>query len=311
MDKLKAVASPIKLKLPATSANLGPGFDALAIAMDFALHIDARQAESFSIAATGRNAAQCGDVADSLVVETYKNVLTGQGIDPTPLHMDLHNEIPLGMGCGSSAAALVAGVALASHFGGLQWSRERILFEASLLEGHPDNVAACVLGGLTVSSMVTPQDGPPVIDALSITPAVDWPLLVVMPGSSLSTKKARALLPEIYSKADAIANVQAASLVVAAFTQGRGDVLARAMRDRMHQPYREAACPLLPMLLPLAGEPGVLGAALSGAGPSVLMVLESITQIDSASKRVQSVLLDKGAAAEILVTRISGGFVTI
>src|ERR1700748_619056 len=162
---------PIHLKLPATSANLGPGFDALGLAMDFALHIQAREAEAFSIVATGRNAAQCGDVQDSLVLETYRSLLTGQGIDPTPLHLDLHNEIPLGMGCGSSAAALVAGVALASHFGGLGWDAKRVLTEASLLEGHPDNVAACVLGGLTVSSMVTPEDGPPVIDALALAAA--------------------------------------------------------------------------------------------------------------------------------------------
>jgi homoserine kinase len=101
------MAAPLKLKLPATSANLGPGFDALGLAMDFALHIDARESDGFSIHATGHNAAQCGDVADSLVLETYKSVLTGQGIDPVPLHLDLDNEIPLGMGCGSSAAALV------------------------------------------------------------------------------------------------------------------------------------------------------------------------------------------------------------
>jgi homoserine kinase len=305
------VAAPLKLKLPATSANLGPGFDALGLAMDFALHIDAHEANGYSIHATGRNVAQCGDVSDSLVVETYKNVLTGQGIDPVPLHLDVKNEIPLGMGCGSSAAALVAGVALASHFGGLKWSAERVLTEASLLEGHPDNVAACVLGGLTVSSMVTPEDGPTVIDALAITPAVDWPLLVVMPEASLSTKKARALLPESYSKADAIANVQAVSLLVAAFAQGRGDLLARAMRDRMHQPYRQEACPLLPELLPLSGQNGVLGVALSGAGPSVLMVLKSVADIENVSETVQKALSDARMVAEIFVTRISTGFVHV
>ncbi len=305
------MAAPIKLKLPATSANLGPGFDALGLAMDFALHIEARETEAFSIHATGRNAAQCGDVADSLVIETYKSVLAEQGIDAPALHFDLHNEIPLGMGCGSSAAALVAGVALASHFGNLKWAAEKVLAEASLLEGHPDNVAACVLGGLTVSSMVTPENGPPVIDALAITPAVNWPLLVVMPESSLSTKKARALLPESYSKADAIANVQAVSLLVAAFAQGRGDVLARAMRDLMHQPYRAAACPLLGHLLPLAGQDGVLGVALSGAGPSVLMILESRDHIVRVCELVEGILGNAGYAAEIVVTGVSGGAVIV
>jgi homoserine kinase len=300
------VAAPLKLKLPATSANLGPGFDALGLAMDFALHIEARESDAFSIHATGRNVAQCGDVADSLVIETYKSVLREQGIDPVALHLDLHNEIPLGMGCGSSAAALVAGVALASHFGGLKWSREKMLTEASLLEGHPDNVAACVLGGLTVSSMVTPEDEPPVIDALPITPPVNWPLLVVMPESSLSTKKARALLPESYSKADAIANVQAVSLLVTAFAQGRGDLLERGMRDRMHQPYRGPACPLLGHLLPLAGRAGILGVALSGAGPSVLLIVSSENNLVTARTLVRSTLANSGSSAEILNAAISG-----
>jgi homoserine kinase len=307
------MASPIKLKLPATSANLGPGFDALGLAMDFALYIAARESEIFSVTATGRNAAQTGDVNDSLVVETYKSVLAGQGMDPAPLHLDLHNEIPLGMGCGSSAAALVAGVALASHFGGLRWTREQVLTEASLREGHPDNVAACVLGGLTVSSMLTPESGPAIIDALSIMPPANWPLLLVMPGASLSTKKARALLPESYSKADAIANVQRVAMLTAAFAQGRGDLLARAMDDRMHQPFRSAACPLLPRLLPLAGHDGVLGVALSGAGPSVLMVLHDESVVQDANNAITKILAsdDDPVPAEILLTKVGSAAVTL
>jgi homoserine kinase len=299
------MAAALRLELPATSANLGPGFDALGLAMDFALHIDAREADLFHIAATGRNAAVCGDVDDSLVLQTYKSVLNGQGIDPVPLHLDLRNEIPLGMGCGSSAAALVAGVALASHFGGLKWSRERILTEASLREGHPDNVAACVLGGLAISSMHTPESGPATVDALSIDPPVRWPLLVVMPETSLSTSKARALLPDSYSKADAIANVQAVAMLTAAFAQGRGDLLSRAMQDRMHQPYRAAACPLLRRLLPLAGRYGVLGVALSGAGPSVLLVLENDAAIASAVAAVEAMLaISEPISASLLQARI-------
>ncbi len=149
------MSQPVQLRLPATSANLGPGFDALGLAMDFALHVEAQAAEQDSILATGRNATVCGDVSDSLLLATYREVLAQQGQDAQPLSIRLENEIPLGMGCGSSAAALVAGVALASHFGDLKWSREEILTEASIREGHPDNVAACVLGGLTVSSMKT------------------------------------------------------------------------------------------------------------------------------------------------------------
>ena len=293
------MADGLKLRLPATSANLGPGFDALGLAMDFALEIEARESDGYSISATGRNTAQTGDVDDSLVLETYRSVLTGQGIDPVPMHLDVNNEIPLGMGCGSSAAALVAGVMLANHFGKLGWSQHKVLTEASLREGHPDNVAACVLGGLTVSSMTA--DG--VVDALAVQPPVNWPLLVVMPQSSLSTKKARAMLPESYSKADTIANVQRVAMLTAAFGQGRGDLLARAMEDRMHQPYRSAACPLLPKLLPLTGQNGVLGVALSGAGPSVLLVLAE-GQEEAGKAAVAAVLEREGMEAEIFPTRI-------
>lgn len=298
--------SPVKLRLPATSANLGPGFDALGLAMDFALYVTAKEADSFSIAATGRNVAQCGDVGDSLVLATYRSVLTGQGIDPHPLHLDLNNEIPLGMGCGSSAAALVAGVSLASHFGGLRWTAHEVLTEASLREGHPDNVAACVLGGLTVSSMTTLPTGSVAVDALSIQPSADWPLLLVLPPASLSTSKARALLPATYSRADAVFNVQRAAMLTTAFAQGRGDLLARAMDDRIHQPYRSLACPLLSRLLPLAGSHGVLGVALSGAGPSVLLVLDSRADVAAVQDVVHDVLgtTSESVPAELLLTRI-------
>jgi len=137
----------------------------------------------------------------------------------------------------------------------------------------------------------------------------DWPLLVVMPGASLSTKKARALLPESYSKADAIANVQNVAMLTAAFAQGRGDLLARAMDDRMHQPYRTAACALLPVLLPLAGSHGVLGAALSGAGPSVLLILADAAAVAGAKAAVGVALAQNGLEAEILQAKISGSAV--
>ncbi len=301
--------APIRLRLPATSANLGPGFDALGLAMAFALHIDAREAEATTIVATGRNAAQCGDVGDSLVIATYRSVLAGQGIDPPQLHLDLHNEIPLGMGCGSSAAALVAGVALASHFGGLRWTAQQMLTEASLREGHPDNVAACVLGGLAVSSMAQTPAGGIVVDALSLPPPVPWQVLLAIPGAFLSTSKARALLPDTYSRADAVSNVQRVAMLVAAFTQGRADVLQRAMEDRLHQPYRSAACPLLGMLLPLAGRNGVLGVALSGAGPSVLLLVEPAVDMAAARSFVQQHLQSSGVSAdsvELVSTTVAG-----
>ncbi|GAA3761732.1 homoserine kinase [Terriglobus aquaticus] len=260
----------VTLRLPATSANLGPGFDALGLAMDFHLHVEAALASEASLVATGRDAAKIQNVEDNLVLTTCREVLEAAGKPVPTLSAHLHNEIPLGMGCGSSAAALVAGVALANEFGGLGWSARGVLAEASRREGHPDNVAACVLGGFVASAI---RGGS--VDAISLQPAKPWQLLLVMQQASLSTKTARALLPDTYSRADTIANVQNVALLTAAFAQGDEALLRAAMADRMHQPFREAVCPLLPKLLPLAGLGSVLGVALSGAGPAVLLIVQA------------------------------------
>lgn len=260
----------LHLRLPATSANLGPGFDALGLAMAFYLTIDAVAADSFHIEAKGRNADLCSDSANSLIFTTYASVLSANNQPVRPLRLDLDNQIPLGMGCGSSAAALLAGVLLADHFGGLHWTSQQILEEACRREGHPDNVAACYLGGMTAS-----MDDKKHVTTATCGKNLTWSLMVALPSASLATEKARALLPPTYSRADAVANVQSTALLVAAFALDRGDLLRTAMQDRIHQPYRMEACPLLARLLPLNGTPGVLGVALSGAGPSVLIIAAS------------------------------------
>jgi homoserine kinase len=196
-------------------------------------------------------------------------VLARNGKAAAPLHLALENEIPLGMGCGSSAAALLAGVLLADFFGNLDWSEQQILEEACRREGHPDNVAACFLGGMTASA-----ESQGSVFTATYGQNLNWSLLVTLPSASLATEKARALLPTSYSRADAVANVQNTALLVSAFALNRGDLLRVAMQDRIHQPYRMEACPLLAKLLPLTGSPGVLGIALSGAGPSVLTIAE-------------------------------------
>ena len=302
---------PLRLRLPATSANLGPGFDALGLALGFALHVDAQASPAFLITASGRDADRIGNADSSLIVQTYREILRAHSRPERPLHLALHNEIPLGMGCGSSAAALVAGVALASHFGGLRWTREDILREAARREGHPDNVAACLLGGLTVSSMTSGRSGNAEVSAVSVAVPARWPLIVAMPPASLSTQQARALLPERYSKADAIANVQSVALLTAAFALGRGDLLHTAMQDRLHQPYRMTVAPLLPCLLPLGGHAGVLkghggvlGVALSGAGPSVLLILDESADIGAAGQAIAQALQRQNLEAELLHTQI-------
>jgi homoserine kinase len=289
----------IRLKLPATSANLGPGFDAAGLALSMHLTVEAHAAHVFDIQATGRNADLCAALDNNLILDTYSDVLARHGKPILPLHLKLHNEIPLGMGCGSSAAALLAGVALADHFGNLRLTDHQFVTEASRLEGHPDNVAACWLGGFTVSAM---SDDTVQTATFPGDPA--WQLLLALPATSLSTKTARALLPDTYSKADAIFNIQRSSLLVAAFAQQDLGLLATAMQDRLHQPYRTDACPLLKALLPLAAEPEIAGVALSGAGPSVLLILAADTTLLAAETGLATLL---GDSVELLPLRIASG----
>jgi homoserine kinase len=187
-----------------------------------------------------------------------------------PLKYLVRNEIPLGMGLGSSAAVRLAAVALAAHFGGLGWSRRRILAEASRLEGHPDNAAACWMGGFVASTLEGDR-----VHAVSIQPPSEWRAVIVMPEQPLATAASRGMLPVTYTRKDVVANLQRATLLTAAFATGKTDVIATAMADRLHQPYRVEACPLLPRLLPLAGKGGIAGVALSGAGPAVLLLTDS------------------------------------
>lgn len=282
----------LSLRLPATSANLGPGFDTLALALALYLEIDARAANEFSIHAEGRAPEVCAALTGNLLLDTYMDVwrrhAAGQGA-PQPLALSVRNGIPLGMGCGSSAASRLAGIALASHFGGLGWDPGRMLDEASALEHHLDNAAACCLGGFVVSAYGLPRDAggaPRRVEAIAIRPPADWHALLVLPETPLATVASRAVLPESYARELVVSNLQNTALLVAAFAQANGGLLAAATADRMHQPFRSEVCPLLPRLLPLAGANGILSVTLSGAGSGILLLLAGSTSVPGASRAV-------------------------
>jgi homoserine kinase len=257
-----------KLRLPATSANLGPGFDALALALELFLEIEAAPADQFSITASGRNPEICAGLNRNLLIQTYEAVLAGEQRPVVPLAIRMSNGIPVGMGCGSSAAVRLAGVALASAFGNLGWDGERIVERALRLEGHPDNVAACWHGGLTIAACAEE------LAVVSVPPPAGWRALLVLPENPVATSQARSILPESYGRQDVVASVQSVALLAAAFALGRADLMRAATRDRLHQPYRMELCPLLPALLPLAGRRGVISVTLSGAGPAVLLLTQ-------------------------------------
>ena len=290
-----------QLRLPATSANLGPAFDAAAVALDLYLKLAARPAAHFSITASGRDREVCENLQDHLILNTYREVLSAQGREVTPWALRMQNEIPIGKGCGSSAAARLAGIALANHFGRLRWNEAQIISEASRREHHPDNASACWMGGLIIARM----SGEGEVQAVCIRPKGKWPMLLALPAEVLSTELARSVLPAHYSRADAVVNLQNCMLLLAAFTQGRPDLLSVALEDRIHQPYRSRLCPLLPALQPLTGKEGVLGVALSGAGPSVLIFLDPRSSVQKARKSVESHLAHHGLSAEVRPTSMA------
>ncbi len=295
--------APFRMKFPATSANLGPGFDCLALALRFHLSIQARPAAQWKLTARGESPALCGSLTSNLIVDVYQYLLLRQGINPHPLHLEIHNKIPIGKGCGSSAAARLAAITLAVHFGNLAWSDDEILLEASRLEGHGDNVAACWLGGLVAWFGGGSHPGRPHGWAM-LESRASWPLVVAIPAQALLTEKARQVLPAQYAREDAILNLQNSILFALAWRRRRPELLAQAMQDRWHEPYREALCPLLPALKNLAGSHGIAGVALSGAGPSVLLVLRSQAARLKALPAIRRTLQAAGLEARLLTTEL-------
>jgi homoserine kinase len=290
-----------RLILPATSANLGAAFDAAALALSIFLKLTAKAAPGFAVVARGRDREICGRLENHLILTTYREVLENERKPLIPLALRIDNEIPIGKGCGSSAAARLAGVGLANHFGGLRWSDDRIVGEVARREHHADNAAACWMGGLVIARMAA--DGQ--AQMACIRPKGNWPLLLVISDEALPTEEARGVLPEQYSRTDVVTNIQNSMLLVAAFTEGRRDWLASALADRIHQPYRSALCPLLPALQSLTGTKAISGVALSGAGPSVLIFLNPKLNLTNARKRIREHLEVQGLSAQLISTRIT------
>lgn len=257
------------VRTPASSANIGPGFDALGLALGIYLTCRFRRSGRLSICASGRDAASIPRGPENMIWRTAQDVAERHGAEMPPIELHIANDIPLGKGLGSSAAALTAGVVIADQALGLGWKPLRILDEAARLEGHPDNVAACTLGSIVASA----------IDSGGVARAVrlDWPncfgVAVVIPDFELPTTEARAVLPNSYSRADAVFNVQRAALLTAALATGARTAFPAALEDRFHQPYRAPLVPGLGEMLKLRA-PGLLGCALSGAGPSILVFYE-------------------------------------
>ena len=261
--------------LPASTSNLGPGFDCFGLALKLYLTVRCSVVpgakELCRVRTTGakenhalpRNAA-------NLIYRAMSFAARREAVSLPPIDLVVHNEIPLASGLGSSAAAIVAGIKLWALVSGKELSAPVIDRYATEFEGHPDNVAATLRGGFVASCVKS--------NGTVVTSRFDWPphirAVVVSPRTQLATHVTRAALPKSVSRADAVHNLQRTALFIAALTQQRYDQFWEAMRDRLHQPRREALVPGLAEALALPQSPGLLGVALSGAGPSLVALAD-------------------------------------
>jgi homoserine kinase len=267
---------PVTIQVPATSANLGPGFDSLGLAL--ALHdtVEARVLDSRTeVQITGAGAGTVGRGEDHLVVRAMRAGFAAIGAQPPGVSLLCRNDVPQGYGLGSSAAAIVAGLLAARELSGMPGQvalpDDTVLRLAADLEGHPDNAAACLYGGLTISWKAVTG-----VKAVRLTPAAGLAPVICVPAEPLSTEVARKALPDQVPHADAAANSARTALLVAALT-GRTELLLDATEDFLHQRYRATAMPGTAQLISRLRDAGI-AAVVSGAGPAVLALTGASAQ---------------------------------
>ena len=255
----------VRVRVPASAANLGPGFDALALALALHNEVHIEEGDRVSVTVEGEGAGRLDTSAQNVVARGARLAFEATGRPFRGVTIRCLNRIPLSRGLGSSAAAWVGGLVGANALLGEPLDRVAILALAAKAEGHPDNVAAALFGGLTVSAVAGDR-----VTAVSVPVPDDLSWVVLVPDAEASTFQARAVLPESVPRADAVFNVQRVSLLLAALGTRRVELLALAMQDRLHQPYRQRLFPWLERVTAAALEAGALGSVLSGAGPSIL-----------------------------------------
>lgn len=281
------------MRAPATSANLGPGFDCLGLTLDLWNEVSATPGQP----RTGE--------AENLIHRAARAAFQAVGGTYPGFQLECTNRIPFARGLGSSSAAIACGLLIANHCLGGPLTPAQLLDLASGLEGHPDNVAPCLLGGVRVATVA--DDGH-VVEA-RVPLALNLRAVAFIPDHSVPTAHARGVLPSSVAMADALFNVARSSLLVAALASAQPEALAEATRDRLHQRYRLALFPTGATLLETAMRAGALGAFTSGAGPSVLALCgdevhanavgaafeTSAQQLDEAGQVLHLALIDRGA----------------
>lgn len=287
------------VQAPATSANLGPGFDCLGLALGLYNTLTAREDDHLHIRIDDGNAFIPRD-GSNLIVIAMKRAYELAGRPFRGAYLCQKNGIPLSRGLGSSAAAIVSGLVAANALLGGALDIPALLRLATAIEGHPDNVAACLYGGLTAAMV---QDGD--VWCARTQPSPRYGYVAMYPEYDLSTRKARAVLPDSYSKADAVFNVGHAVLMYAALEQGHDELLRHACEDRLHQGYRRALMSGWDDVFAQAWGAGALSVFLSGAGPTILAVHEAADE--SFAMRLAQGFANAGLPWRVQALRCSAG----
>ena len=260
--------SAITLRVPASTSNLGSGFDALGLAIDLPLTV------KFEIGISGRHIRARGEGAalleqerDNLLLQAFDRACSEIGCQPPPLRIEMHNPIPLKRGLGSSGAAIVAGLVGANLLHGKKLSQQQLLDLANEMEGHPENASASLLGGLTVNGVENGE-----VKWQRFLPPENWAAAAFIPDLEIATHEARGVLPETLSREDAVKNVQRVAVLVAAFAKREPALLKFGVQDWLHQPYRKALIPGFDDFVAAAYAAGAFAAFLSGSGSTILAI---------------------------------------
>ena len=255
---------------PATTANLGPGFDCLGMALDLwnrleIISVPQGCAESAQVEIEGEGVDELAADASNLTFRAMRFLFDEAGLEMPSLRLRCHNVIPLSRGMGSSAAAIAGGLVAANTLCGSPYAPNELLEMAATIEGHPDNVAAAVLGGL----QLVVSDGPQLYTAPIPVPE-EMQAVLFIPEARIATADARAVLPGQVSVADAVFNMGRVALLVAGMALDRPEYLDVATQDKLHQPYRQPLFPAIKLIFAAARDAGALGVFLSGSGSTVL-----------------------------------------
>ena len=263
---------PIRVVAPATTANLGPGFDCLGLALDLWNQLDVLPGdpgESPVVEIVGEGAGELSTGRDNLVYRSMAFLFQEAGREVPQVRLRCQNQIPLERGLGSSAAAIAGGLVAANALCAHAFTANDLLEMAATLEGHPDNVAAAVLGGL---QLVLTEDQKLYTAAINVPPELH--AVIFIPEDRIATSDARAVLPQSVSRADALYNMSRTALLVAGMATNHPEYLSVATQDRLHQPYRLRLFPAMKLLFKAAQDAGALGVFLSGSGSAVLALTQ-------------------------------------